>query len=293
MEHQLFKQILAVMNVVDKPRRNPCCKFSMEDIIRVWFWAVLNDRPVIWACDPKNWPLHERRRPLPSSSTMSRRLRRQDVQTLIRNIEQHLLRSQGNKPLAWMIDGKPLVIGNASKDRQAGFGRAVRGKAKGYKLHSLIGMDGSIAAWRVAPLNKDERIMARRMLRGADIQGYVLADGMYDSNPLHEICEAREELQLVATPRGGYHRPRRRRAQSNGRRRAIALLENPQSKFGRELLKERDAIERSFGNLSNWGGGLTHLPPWARTHRRVHRWVQAKLIINAIKHPVKNTTYVN
>ena len=122
------------------------------------------------------------------------------------------------------------------KHRQAGFGRAVGGKAKGCKLHSLIGKDGSLAAWRVAPLNKVQRIMARRLLRGADIQGYVLAEDMYDSNPLHKNCDARGELHLVAPPRGSYHRPHRPRAQSNGRRRAIALLENPQSKFGRELL---------------------------------------------------------
>lgn len=293
MEHQLWKEILAVMNDIDKPRRNPRCKFLVEDIVRVWFWAVLHDRPVSWACNPQNWPIHQRRRPLPSCSTMSRRMRSPQLQELINKIEQRLLRSRGNKPLVWMIDGKPLVIGNASKDRQAGFGRAVRGNAKGYKLHSVVGIDGSIAAWRVAPLNKDERIIARRLFREADIQGYVLADGIYDSNPLHEICEARGNRQLVAPPRGGYHRPRRRRAQSSGRLRAVALLENPQSTFGQELLKQRDAIERVYGNLSNWGGGMTHLPPWARTHRRVHRWVQAKLIINAIKHPVKNTTYVN
>lgn len=293
MEHQLWKEIVAVLKTIDKPRRNPRCRYSCEDIVLVWFWAVVHDRPMSWACDQRNWPLHLRRRPVPSNSRMSRRLRTPEVQGLIKAIEDHTLRSKGTKPLAWAIDGKPLAISGCSKDRQAGFGRAAQGKAKGYKLHSVMGMDGSIAAWRIAPMNKDERIMARRLLRGADIQGYLLADSNYDSNPLHEICTDRGNLQLLTRPRGGYGRTKRRRRQSPGRLRSIDLLENPQPQFGRGLLKERDAIERKFGNLSNWGGGLTHLPPWVRTHRRVHRWVQAKLIIDAIKRIPQKTTYVN
>jgi hypothetical protein len=141
-------------------------------------------------------------------------------------------------------------------------------------------------------MNKDERVMARRMLRTAAIQGYLLADSQYDSNPLHEVCTAQGELQLVAAPRGGYGLTKRRKRQSAGRRRCLELLDNPQPHFGRTLLDERVAIERGFGNLTNWGGGLTHLPPWARTHRRVHRWVQMKLILNALKRSAFSTTYV-
>ena len=65
--------------------------------------------------------------------------------------------------------------------------------------------------------------------------------------------------------------------------RSQAILEDPSPGFGQQLLQQRDDIERFFGNLTNWGGGLHCLPPGARTHRRVHRWVQAKLIINAVK----------
>ena len=46
------------------------------------------------------------------------------------------------------VDGKPLPIGGCSKDRQAGYGRSAGGKAKGYKLHALVGSDGSVQAWR-------------------------------------------------------------------------------------------------------------------------------------------------
>lgn len=191
MEHQLWKEILAVIKAIGKSRRNPRCRFSCEEIVLVWFWSVLHDRPVSWACDRRNWPLHQRRRRLPSSSTMSRRLRSPDVQTLIKTIEDRTLCSKGTKPLAWMIDGKPLVISGCSKDRQAGFGRAAQGKAKGYKLHSIVGMDGSIAGWRIAPMNKDERIMARRLLRDAGTAGWV------ERSETHETWRKQERVGLT------------------------------------------------------------------------------------------------
>src|SRR6202023_3430363 len=75
VEHQLWKGILTVLRSIDKRRKNSDETYSCEDIVRVWFWAVLHDRPVSWAIQRVNWPLHERRRELPSSSTMSRRLR--------------------------------------------------------------------------------------------------------------------------------------------------------------------------------------------------------------------------
>jgi hypothetical protein len=50
-----------------------------------------------------------------------------------------------------------------------------------------------------------------------------------------------------------------------------------------QLLKGRAEIERQFGNLTNWGGGLSGLPSWVRTHRRVRRWLQAKLVLAALK----------
>ena len=82
------------------------------------------------------------------------------------------------------------------------------------------------------------------------------------------------------------------RRQSPGRVRGIALLEGPDPRFGEGLLGGRAAIERAFGNLTSWGGGLTCLPPWVRTHRRVHRWVQAKLVLTALKRQLPKRTYV-
>ena len=189
--------------------------------------------------------------------------------------------------LYWMIDGKSLMIGGCSKDRQAGYGRAAGCKARGYKLHTIVGKNGEIAEWRVAPMNKDERVMARRMLNATSISGYVVADSNYDSNKIHAACDNRGSLQLIAHRRYGKGRGFGHRKQTAGRLRSTAILEEPFDDFGKDLLSQRDDIERFFGRLTSCGGGLTHLPPWARTHRRVRRWVQAKLIIVAMKFKTK------
>jgi hypothetical protein len=223
---------------------------------------------------------------------MSRRLRTPAVRRLLEQLEQRVCAPSADRPLVWMVDGKPLVISGCSKDRQAGYGRATGGKAKGYKIHAIVGGDGSIAAWRVAPMNKDERVMAGRMLRTTPLQGYLLADSNYDSNQLHALCDRRGNLQLLCPRRYGPDRGHGHRRQTPGRLRSMELLENPRAEFGRNLFRARTQIERYYGRLTNWGGGLTHLPPWARTHRRVHRWVQAKLILTALRHRIPNTTYV-
>jgi hypothetical protein len=291
MEHQLWKAIVAVVATLGKTSKATNFDFSDEDIVKVYYWSVINDRAVCWACCRKHWPIHLRKRPLPSPSTMSRRLRSRSVVLLLDALERRVVAP--NEPgLFWMIDGKPLPIGGCSKDRQAGYGRAANCKAKGYKIHAIVGSDGAIASWRVAPMNKDERVMAERMLKAAPIQGYVVADSNYDSNKLHEICVQRGQLQLVARRRYGPGNGTGHRQQSLGRLRSIELTENPQPLFANQLLKERSQIERQFGNLTTWGGGLTCLPAWVRTHRRVHRWVQAKLVLTTLKRSIKPTTCV-
>lgn len=285
MEHQLFRAIVKVIGECDKGRFQPLCDFQDEDIVRVWYWAVIHDRPVSWACLRESWFGY--RQSLPSDSTMSRRLRSPRVLKLLEAIERRVTAPK-QPGLFWKIDGKPLQISGCSKDRQAGYGRAAGGKAKGYKLHAIIGADSQIAAWRIAPMNKDERVMAARLLKVAPIQGYVAADSNYDSNKLHAICDRRESLQLVTPRRYGPGNGTGHRKQSQGRLRSIALVEGPCPGFAAGLLKDRSAIERDYGNLTNWGGGLNGLPAWARTHRRVHRWVQAKLVLTALRRRIKN-----
>jgi len=232
MEHQLWKAIVVILTGLDKRRKSTAFDFSDEDIVKVYYWSVIHDRPTCWACSSKHWPIYLRKRSLPSPTTMSRRLRSPSVVALLNALESRVVAPK-QPGLFWTIDGKPLTIGGCSKDRQAGYGRAAGCKAKGYKIHAIVGPSGSIASWRLAPMNKDERVMAARMLRTAPIQGYVVADR-----------------------------------------------------------KDRNEIERRFGQLTNWGGGLSCLPAWVRTHRRVRRWVQAKLVLTALKRSNLTRTYV-
>jgi hypothetical protein len=291
MEHQLWKVIVTLLEELDKSRARRKGDFADRRIVAVYYWSVLHDRPVSWAVQRRNWPIALRRQPLPSNTTMSRRLRSRSVQGLLQALEDRVVRKPESGSLVWLIDGKPLPIGGASKDRQSGYGRAARGKAKGYKLHALVGGDKSLSEWRLAPMNVDERKMAKRMLRRAEISGYVVADANYDSNELHATCDERGNLQLVAPRRYGPGRGHGHRQQTPGRLRSKEILENPCPKFGMALLAQRGGVERYFGNLTNWGGSLTHLPPWARGYRRVHRWVQAKLVINHIKPDCALPTY--
>lgn len=292
MEHQLWKEIVALLAKLDKRPPKASEAFSDRQIVQTYYWAVIHDRPVLWACQRAHWPLHERKSRKPSPATMSRRLRSQRVKRLLEALEAKVLRPQADPPLLWIIDGKPLVIGGCSKDRQAGYGRSAGGKAKGYKVHAIVGSDASVPAWRLAPMNKDERVMAKRMVRKAEISGYLLGDGNYDSNHLYQICDEKENLQFVCPRRYGSQRGHGHRKQTAGRMRAKELLENPHARFGRQLFKSRSDIERYYGRLSNWGGGLTHLPPWVRTYQRVQRWVQGKLILTAIKRQLQQRTYV-
>ena len=285
MEHQLYRAIVETAREYGNQRARGRFTYTDVAIVLVFYWAVIHDRPVSWATQRANWPIW-RRDPLPSNSTMSRRLKSPAVRRLLEQLERRVTAPQ-RPGLLWKIDGKPLVISGCSKDRQAGYGRAAGGKAKGYKLHGLVGANGSLAAWRIAPMNKDERVMAQRLLKGTDIQGYVVADSNYDSNKLHAVCDARGNLQLVTRRRYGPEKGTGHRRQTPGRLRSIALTENPYPAFANDLIQQREDIERDFGNLTNWGGGLNGLPAWVRTHPRVHRWVQAKLTLTALRRRIK------
>jgi Transposase DDE domain len=283
MEHQLWTAIVAAVAALDKPPARRRLSYSDEEVVGVFYWAVVHDRPVAWAVRRENWPPHLRARRRPSNAAMSRRLRTPSVQALLAALERRVTAPADPGGVFWAIDGKPLVIGGCSKDRQAGYGRAAGGKAKGYKLHAIVGAGGRLAAWRVAPMNADERVMAARMLKATAAQGYFVADSNYDSNALHAICDARGDRQLVTRRRYGPGHGFGHNRQTAGRLRSVGLTEGPFPAFAAGLLRDRAAVERAFGHLVNWGGGLTGLPAWVRTHRRVYRWVQAKLTLAALK----------
>jgi hypothetical protein len=169
-------------------------------------------------------------------------------------------------------------VGSHSKDRQARWGRAGKGFAKGYKLHTIWGEEPLPSGWRIESMNVGDALAARRMIRELPGGGYLVGDKQYDSNPLHKTA-AQAGFQIVAQQkRKGKqlgHRPH-----EPARLRSLELVKQP---FGKALLRYRDEIERIFGTLTCTAAGLGPLPAWVRSPERVHLWVQAKLTINALR----------
>ena len=131
-------------------------------------------------------------------------------------------------------------------------------------------------------MNGDERTIGRRLLRALPSPGYLLADSNYDSNRLFALARERQ-VQMVVPRRYGATMGLGHRRHDPARLRCLDLLENTVSPFGRQLHRRRRFIEYYFGRLSSGAGGLNGLPSWVRTHRRVHAWVQIKLILNQLR----------
>jgi Transposase DDE domain len=277
MERELW---LALYKLVRELGTSPwfsLASFFDWEIVAVYLWAVIHDRPTSWACDAANWPKEMWDRQLPSQSTMSRRLYATEVQRLLAAMERRLAALSGG---GWvmLVDGKPVLVGSHSKDPDAAWGRARRGWAKGYKLHAVYDGGDIPVVWELAPLNEAEPEVAARLCpsirRGG---GYILGDKAYDSNPLHDAALA-VGCQLVAQrkrPNTGLGH----RRHSPGRMRSIHLLTQ---EFGQKLYAFRDQVERNFGWLTNHAAGLAPLPNWVRRGWRVHTWVQTKLLIHAL-----------
>jgi Transposase DDE domain len=277
MERELWTLLYDMARKLDKQWGD--WKFSASDILAAYFWAVVNDRPMCWATDKANWPTELCPSCLPSQSTLSRRMRRADAQQLMTGIEQSWLAVAGVVHcLIRVIDGKPLAVSGVTKDADAAYGRGAGGMQKGYKLHAVWTTGPLPLAWGLAGMNTSEKTMARHLIPDLPGGGYLLGDPEYDSNALYDLAAA-ADYQLLAPKRqkkhGVGHHP-----QSPKRLRSIHLMT---TKFGKSLYRFRRQIERDFGNLTSFGGGLTCLPPWARRFTRVRNWVQAKLLINAAR----------
>src|SRR5436309_15923836 len=103
MERQLWKAIVAVIAAVDKAPTPLSFTYSDEVIVGVWYWSVIHDRPMSWACERRNSPLDLRRRPLPSYSRPTRRLRTPALRALLAPADQRVLAPTRPGPL-WTTD---------------------------------------------------------------------------------------------------------------------------------------------------------------------------------------------
>jgi hypothetical protein len=287
MEGELFGRLYSLVQEEAKLRgRTKRVWFSDALIVLVYFWAVLHDRPIAWACEGCNWPRRWDRPELPSAPTMSRRVPTLRCSTFITGVYDRL-RSITNSELTLCrrIDTKPLVVSGFSKDRDAKRGYATGGMARGYKLAVVWGKGVVPDAVMVGPLNASDPSCAVNLidqLAQGDSQasGYLLADTTHDTNPLHQYAAA-HAFQLL-TPRKKPGTELGHRDHSLARLRSIELLEGP-GQFGKSLYHHRGEIERDLAHLCSFGGGLQSLPSWVRHPARVVRWVIAKLIINGLR----------
>lgn len=274
MERELWLLLYRMVIVLDKPAWQYRGRYPCSLIVAVYLWAVLHDRPTCWACAARNWDPLIRPRPLPSQSVLSRRLRHAQTQALRKELLARLCRN--NVPnCCKVIDGKPLTVSRYSKDRDAGWGYAVAGKARGYKLCMIIGDGPMPVAFHVDSLAVSEQQMAERhLLPALTDNGFLLGDSMYDINKLYDLAAAHNH-QLLA--------PRKRPQAGLGKRkhsvyRLLSLL-MLRTEPGKQLYAKRTRIERVFAQLTNLCCGLAPLPNWVRRLHRVRSWVEAKLII--------------
>lgn len=285
MERECWSQVSqAVSEVAARWRESARFTHRTALVVRVHLWSVLHDRPTSWACDPCNWDARTRPPALPDQSTMSRRKRTAAFERFMNAVGARLA-GRASSALIKRIDGKSLAVAAHSKDRDAAWGRGAGQDANGYKLHAIWSDRPMPEQWAVTPLNVCEKRMARRMIKRVTGGGYLLADALFDDSNLHDHC-AHANHQLVAPRRASsrgkglghcYHSPHRLRC--------IDITEPPANvnRFGRALHNNRRQIERDFGNLCGFGGGLSGLPAWVRRIWRVRSWVHGKLLINAAR----------
>jgi hypothetical protein len=274
MERELWKVVYTAIKRVARRFHQKYVHLQPWRIAAVLVWAALHDRPVSWACDKRNWRT-TRKKPgrLPSEATMSRRAQKTSLALFLNAVGAEL---KGDGPPAWelVIDGKPLPVGHCSKDRDAKSG----GLGRGYKLHALWGDRCLPEAWEVTAMRDYEGTVAERLLAQVRGKGFLLGDGNYEANRLYDVADA-SGYQLLAHPdprdNGRGHRP-----QSEHRLAALGVFATG---LGWDLYRWRTSIERKFGNLASFGGGLGPLPNWVRRLGRVTRWVWCKLMINAAR----------
>lgn len=289
MERELWLELYRLLVGLDRPMASRRWRFADAQVAGVLFWAALHDRPVSWAADAGHWPagaLAAVGGAVPDQSTMSRRLRTAGVRDLLGRLHARLAGGDdaGARDLVKVADSKPLPVGAYSAARDARWGRSVRGFCRGYKLHALWASGVVPVALEVVPMNASEQRVAKRLFRHLRGGGYVLADSVYDVNALYELAAAMNHQLVSKRKRPGAGLGKGRRGgHAPDRLRAIDALEGPCPAFGKALYALRSGIERRFGRLTNFGGGLAPLPNWVRTLPRVRQWVACKVLIAGVR----------
>jgi len=258
-----------------RPRRS--FEFSDRQIILMWLWAVLHDRPMCWACARENCSGRFRPRRLPSVSQFCKRLGTPRFELARRRLHETLTEC-GREDLLNYIDGKPLVIQGYSTDPDARNGIACGKYAFGYKLHARATERGFIPEYTVLPLHEGEPNTARSLLERLAPGALVLADANYDSGPLYEAVASRGATLFTRLKGQHLRRPDSQRRPPPARQAAMNLWKSD-VRLCERAMEVRDGVERVFARMGNFGGGLGPLPAWVRRLPRVRRWIDAKIAI--------------
>lgn len=101
MERELWPRIYHDLRAVARGTHQKGVHFHPWVIAAVLLWAAVHDRPVNWACDPRNWST-TRLRPaeLPSAATVSRRAKA-TVFAVFLNCLSGRLRGAGGRVGSW------------------------------------------------------------------------------------------------------------------------------------------------------------------------------------------------
>src|SRR5260221_4312433 len=241
MERELWPLLYRTVREVARDFSQKYKQIPAWVLVVTMLWAAIHDRPVSWACRAVNWSTtHLRPWRLPSAATMSRGVDGIATGWLWRAVEQRLREQSATQPaLAALLDGKSLLVGGATKDPDARYGRAAGTMGKGYKLHTVWAMRAMPETWEITPLNSGEKTVAAALIAQLRHGGYLLADGRYDSHALFDQALKRGHQLMTpmptkGTPGAGHH------YQSPQRLRSIALMS---SAFGERLYRQRIAIE--------------------------------------------------
>lgn len=275
MSSQIWKTVYRTIRMVNRSVARSGRRPTYPDtlIVAMYVWAVWHDRPLCWAADRANYTSLFRPRRMPSRSQFCRRIKSQRCQVIFRGVCQRLANvevSDGSR--VTLMDGRGFRVHSHSTDPDATIGYASGGFGRGYKLHALAKENGRFVGFRVTPMNVSEKRVARELIDVHRPVGFLLADQGYESGDLYDYADARGVILMTPLFKnaGGGHR-----RQSRSRLFAKKLWELG----GQVLYQRRDAIERYFGQLSAFGGGLSPLPSWVRRLERVERWITAKVII--------------
>lgn len=271
MEGQVWRTVLRLLP--EDQCRSGRFVFSERVILMVELWSILHDRPISWACQAESWPDWARPALLPHPSTVSRRSRGRAIASARDEVYAQTVDQLDHGGSYGAVDGRPLLVGGASKDRDARPGRAVRGMGRGYKLHAVVDARHVTLAFAIHPLNVAEQSVAKEMLpRIPKRIRRLVGDTLYDSMPLHEA--AKQAGVRV------YTRLRQGRVGRRQQPRRLQLLRLSQRSVGKRLFRWRDEIERTFGQASSLSFGFKGLPAWARRSHRVYRWMWGKIVLH-------------